>query len=1377
MADSITELKVLIAEESIDDTESLLSELERAGFTAAYERVSTRVELDTALARCAWDVILADIDLPGLSASEILHCVKDKELDIPLVVVSDAAHEEVAVSAMYAGARDYVLIDKLIRLGAVIKRELSEAQERNRQRQADENLLQRASELTVLHAVSRVAIESPTESILIQQATEIIGRLLFPDQLGILLIDPELKVLLTHDSFRGLPNGYRAFQVPIDTGISGRVARTGQACYVPDVLQDPEYLDVGNGILSEMVVPIQIAQRVIGVIDAGVCRKEGFTDADLNLLSIIGVQLATAIDRLRGEASLRRQSQQLGTIYAMSQEFSRASLNPQQVYKAIHQAVAKLMPCEVFVITLYNEVTQRLDGVYLYDRGGHYPAFSIPEDHGISWQVLRSGCAIRYDVDHPDPQEPEKSVIFGPDDNDVASILMVPLRSANNVFGTLSTQSYLPRAYTENDLQILELLAGSAAVALQNSLLFEKVHRQALTFENMFDGVIVSDIDGAILEWNPAAERIFGYTCKEAIGQPVDFIHQPVNRTTLEKEIIATVDRDGRWMDRVNFIRKDGSEGILDVIVMPIRDENGKVVATLGVNRDITNQEQAEDDLRFSEARLSSIINSAIDAIIIVDCNGQINIFNPAAERMFGYSPADMLGQSLELLIPNRYRDASQADGTSLWTIENANSMVGILQEFSGMRSSGEEFPIELSLSKFEVNQQQYFTAIIRETTQRKRSEAQLARLAAVVEQAAESIVLTDSAGNITYVNPFFERVTGYRKEEVLKCNPRVLKSGVQPQAYYRELWNRISSGKSWTGKFVNRRKDGSHFHERATIFPIKNSDGEIINYAAVKQDISELVEHDREMEAFVAVSKALRAASTREEMIPIILEQGMDLLEGRGGLIITNDSMGNPIRVMGRGELLYMSSDRRLINSLIYRQVQGNNQAMIFQDPESLADLFSSYPDLIQKTIIAAPLIVQGKVNGVLMIGREAPYHNDDLRLLTVVADIAASATHRASLSEDTARHIVQLGEVSSAGREMIDMLSQGQIYNRLAASVQVIIPDLSGMLISIYDQSQSLIRCVYGMHDNKTLNPADFPALPLAQPGYGQQSEVIRTRQPQIVNRELIQKMDTPTELGEGDRPQSAVFVPMLVKDHVLGVLQVQSGKANRFSLRDAEMLSLLANTAGISIEKAGLYQGLEQKNIELSDAYDTTIEGWSRALELRDRETEGHTLRVTELTVELAKWFGFSDSQLVHLRRGALMHDIGKVGVPDSILHKPGPLNPDEWEIMRRHPMYAYNMLVPIEYLHPALDIPYCHHEKWDGTGYPRGQKEVEIPLPARIFAVIDVWDALTSDRPYRTAWPTPRALDYIKDQKGHHFDPQVVDAFLGMITDKIAPGKAG
>ena len=241
----------------------------------------------------------------------------------------------------------------------------------------------------------------------------------------------------------------------------------------------------------------------------------------------------------------------------------------------------------------------------------------------------------------------------------------------------------------------------------------------------------------------------------------------------------------------------------------------------------------------------------------------------------------------------------------------------------------------------------------------------------------------------------------------------------------------------------------------------------------------------------------------------------------------------------------------------------------------------------------------------------------------------------------------------------------------------------------------------------------------------------------------------------------------VPLVAKSQVKGVLEI----FHRAPLSvDGEWVAFLETLAGqiaIAIDNLNLFINLEKSNAQLTLAYDATIDGLSRALDLRDRETEGHTQRVAELTVQLARAIGMSDAELVHVRRGALLHDMGKMGIPDAILLKPGKLTDEEWAVMHRHPQYAFDIFSSIDYLRPALDIPYCHHEKWDCTGYPRGLKGESIPLAARLFAIVDVWDALTSERPYRPAWSKERALAYIREQAGKHFDPRIVKIFLDIL----------
>jgi HD-GYP domain-containing protein (c-di-GMP phosphodiesterase class II) len=243
----------------------------------------------------------------------------------------------------------------------------------------------------------------------------------------------------------------------------------------------------------------------------------------------------------------------------------------------------------------------------------------------------------------------------------------------------------------------------------------------------------------------------------------------------------------------------------------------------------------------------------------------------------------------------------------------------------------------------------------------------------------------------------------------------------------------------------------------------------------------------------------------------------------------------------------------------------------------------------------------------------------------------------------------------------------------------------------------------------------------------------------------------------------------VPLIAKGNVVGVMYLGNRSVMQPTQDWLDFLESLAGQAAMAIESITAFENLQRSNYELSLAYSRTIEGWSHALDLRDKETQDHTFRVTEVTLKLARLAGMKDTELAHIKHGALLHDIGKMGIPDAILLKEDYLSSEEWEIMRRHPVYAYEMLSPIEYLRPALEIPYCHHEKWDGSGYPRGLAGEQIPLAARLFTVVDVWDALRSDRPYRKGWPEDKVREYICAQAGSQFDPHAVALFMRVMDE--------
>ena len=261
----------------------------------------------------------------------------------------------------------------------------------------------------------------------------------------------------------------------------------------------------------------------------------------------------------------------------------------------------------------------------------------------------------------------------------------------------------------------------------------------------------------------------------------------------------------------------------------------------------------------------------------------------------------------------------------------------------------------------------------------------------------------------------------------------------------------------------------------------------------------------------------------------------------------------------------------------------------------------------------------------------------------------------------------------------------------------------------------------------------------------------------------------------IGKSEGFLSCFVLPLIAKGNVVGVMYLGHRSVFHPDQDWLDFFNTLAGQAAMAIESIKAFEELQRSNFELTLAYNRTIEGWSYALDLRDRETKDHTSRVTEVTIRMAQRAGMNNSELMHIRHGSLLHDIGKMGIPDSILLKEDYLSNEEWEIMRKHPIYAYEMLSAIDYLRPALDIPYCHHEKWDGSGYPRGLAGEQIPLSARLFAVVDVWDALRSGRPYRDGWNEQKVREYIRSQAGSHFDPYAVELFFHVVEEMDEEGE--
>ncbi len=536
--------------------------------------------------------------------------------------------------------------------------------------------------------------------------------------------------------------------------------------------------------------------------------------------------------------------------------------------------------------------------------------------------------------------------------------------------------------------------------------------------------------------------------------------------------------------------------------------------------------------------------------------------------------------------------------------------------------------------------------------------------------------------------------------------------------------------------------------------------------------DNAELFEETRhrltELEAVNRISTALRAAQTLPEMFPLLLDETLAVLDAAAGSIALYEPARNQLEgAVARGWFAEVNHIPIPMGQGIAGTVLESGKPQVVHEFAHEARLLDGARPHVPAGWggVAVPIRAAQEIIGVLFVSVRLPreIQPSEVHLLTTVAEIAGNAIHRTRLFAETQARVERLQALHEVDAAIIGSLDLKLILDvlleRVVGTLHVDAADVLLLNAQTFTLEFAAGRGFWTREIERTrvsLNASQAGAAASARrtffaPNLAALGDAF-VRHTLRVDEEFV----------------AYFVVPLVAKGQVKGVLEM----FHRTPLAPDEgwkyFAETLAGQASIAIDNAELFEQMERAHVDLLNAYETTLEGWTRALDLRDKETEGHTRRVTEMTVQLAGAFGLSGAALTNLRRGALLHDIGKMGIPDSILQKPATLTPAEWEIMRTHPTLARDVLESIEFLGAALEIPYCHHEKWDGTGYPRGLAGAEIPRAARIFSVVDVYDALTSDRPYRQAWSKARALEYIRDLSGKQFDPDVVQAFLRMVS---------
>jgi len=784
----------------------------------------------------------------------------------------------------------------------------------------------------------------------------------------------------------------------------------------------------------------------------------------------------------------------------------------------------------------------------------------------------------------------------------------------------------------------------------------EMVLLQSVALEAVANAIVITDPEG-IIQWaNPAFTKLTGHTLVEALGKnPRDLIRSGLHDQAFYKNMWDTILAGKVWHDELINRRKDGTLYTEEMTLTPLKDENGEIIRFIAIKQDVSERVRAEQIVRDSQARLASIIDSAMDAIISLDANERIILFNPAAEQMFRCPADEVLGQPLDRFLPEHFRESHHDHIHKFGQEGQTNRSMGSLSPLTCLRADGEEFPAEIAISQTEMAGEKIYTAILRDITERVK-----------------------------------------------------------------------------VAEMLNQR---------------------IGELSALYQTTLDIIR-----------------PLNRHELLNTIVARAVDLLEGTGGGLYLCDPEQRQVRCV----VSYNTPDDYTDIVLDYGEgaagtVAATGEPLVIEDYrtwEGRARAFDKKRPF--SAVISVPMLWHEQVIGVVHVLHETEVHNftrDDLKLLTSFANQAAIAVENTRLHEETQLRLEQLATL----RQIDQVITSGL---DLRVTLEILLGhvlkqlEVDAAVILLYQPDLQSLDFIAGQ--GFRTQALKYISLRLGQGFAGQVA--LEKRVLHISDLEEMQTGFLRSPEFRRERFVSYIGIPLIAKGKISGVLEIYHRQPIELGVEWMAFLDTLAGQVAIAIDNILLFENLQSSNLQLRQAYDATIEGWAKALELRDMETKGHSHRTVEFTLELARRLGVEEKNLTHIRWGALLHDIGKMGVPDSILQKPGPLTDEEWRVMRLHPVNAYTWLSPIGFLRPALDITYCHHEKWDGSGYPQGLKGERIPLAARVFAVVDVWDALSHDRPYRNAWSQKEILKYLREQSGKHFDPGVVEPFIQLLTEK-------